>query len=55
VKSKENTRLDLVKEGKTCEAEGCNASGTVELKIPAGKFGVVTLLVCKNCIGKFLD
>jgi hypothetical protein len=55
MKSKDNASLSLVKQRMTCDAEDCNASGTVELKIPAGKFGIVTLFVCKNCVGKFRD
>jgi len=43
------------KESKTCNAAGCNALGTNEIKVHAGKFGKVTLFVCNNCVGKFQD
>jgi hypothetical protein len=40
---------------KTCDAAGCDALGSIEIKVKAGKFGMVTLYVCSNCVGKFID
>ena len=52
---KDETYDDLVKKRVKCDAAGCEAPGSVELKVKAGKFGMVTLFVCENCVGKFQD
>ena len=52
---RDETYEDLIKKRVKCDAEGCDAMGSVELKIPAGKYGQVTLFVCNNCAGKFSD
>jgi hypothetical protein len=36
-----------------CEAVGCFAKATDEVAVEAGTFGVFSVLVCRNCIGKF--
>ena len=41
--------------GKICDAAGCHALGTNEIKLTAGKFGILTLFVCTGCLGKFKD
>lgn len=51
----DQTYADIVKERIKCDAEGCDAAGANRIKVNAGKFGTVTLFVCSNCIGKFLD
>ena len=38
-----------------CDAEGCNSNAVKKIKIPAGRFGTVTLCVCQKCEGKFRD
>ena len=38
-----------------CEAANCYQIATEEIKVKAGKFGIVTLYVCPNCVGKFTD
>jgi hypothetical protein len=55
VGKKSQTYDDLINQRITCNATGCNAIGTIELKVSAGKFGTVTLFVCVKCVGKFLD
>lgn len=50
---KNQTYSQIVKQRIKCDAAGCDAAGINEIKVPAGKFGIVTLFVCANCIGKF--
>ena len=52
---KDQTYSQLVNRRIKCDAEGCEAAGINEIKVPAGKFGTVTLFVCENCVGKFTD
>jgi len=52
---KSQTYAQIVRERIRCDAEGCDAAGTNEIHVNAGKFGQVTLFVCANCMGKFLD
>jgi hypothetical protein len=40
---------------KKCDAEGCDETATKKIEIPAGRFGFVELVVCDNCIEKFLE
>ena len=37
-----------------CNALGCSENATEEITVSAGKFGTISLSVCRNCIGKFL-
>jgi hypothetical protein len=37
----------------TCEALDCLNEAIIEIKIDAGKFGNIPLLVCKNCLPRF--
>ena len=55
VGKKSQTYDDLINQRITCNAVGCNAPGSIELKVNAGKFGMITLFVCPNCVGKFKD
>jgi hypothetical protein len=55
VGKKSQTYDELINQRITCNAVGCNAIGSIELKVNAGKFGEVTLFVCPNCVGKFRD
>jgi uncharacterized protein YqkB len=52
---KNQTYDDVISQRIKCDAEGCEAAGSNQIRINAGKFGTVTLFVCSNCIGKFLD
>jgi hypothetical protein len=38
-----------------CEAIGCFAIAESEVKIPVGKFGLLKLFLCNNCMPKFTD
>jgi hypothetical protein len=38
-----------------CEAVDCFARATDKIAVQGGKFGVISVLVCRNCIGKFQD
>ena len=38
-----------------CEANDCKNNATEEIKIDVGRFGKITLNLCKNCIPKFKD
>lgn len=52
---KSQTYDDLINQRITCNAAGCNAQGSIEIKVNAGKFGEVTLFVCPRCVGKFQE
>jgi len=53
VARKDQTYSQLVDERIKCDAAGCDAAGTNKIKVVAGKFGIITLFVCSECIGKF--
>ena len=36
-----------------CNAFGCSDKATEEVNVDAGKFGTITLHICKNCSSKF--
>lgn len=36
-----------------CEAFDCNSKATAQVQVNAGKFGNITLNVCKDCVSKF--
>ena len=38
-----------------CEAVGCFAKATDKIALEGGTFGIISVLVCRNCIGKFQD
>lgn len=37
-----------------CEAFECYENATEKIDLNAGKFGTISLLVCINCVGKFV-
>ena len=37
-----------------CEAVGCSKNATDEINLNVGKFGRIPLLVCKDCLPKFI-
>jgi hypothetical protein len=55
VAKKSQTYDQLLNQRITCNATGCDEKGSIEIKVKAGKFGIVTLFVCPKCIGKFTD
>jgi hypothetical protein len=38
-----------------CEAEGCSAKATNEIKAKAGPQKVISLLLCNDCVSKFQE
>ena len=38
-----------------CQAVGCYAKATDKIALEGGTYGVISVLVCRNCIGKFQD
>jgi hypothetical protein len=38
-----------------CQAVGCFAKATDKIALKGGTFGIISVLVCRNCIGKFQD
>ena len=38
-----------------CEAIGCFAKATDKIALEGGTYGVISVMVCRNCIGKFQD
>jgi len=39
---------------KICDAEGCSAKATKEIKISVGQMGDIELSICSNCVSKFV-
>ena len=38
-----------------CEAFGYSAEATIEISLNAGRHGIISLKVCKNCLARFHD
>jgi hypothetical protein len=38
-----------------CEAVGCFAKATDKIALEGATFGIISVLVCRNCIRKFQD
>ena len=38
-----------------CEANNCNTEATNEIKLDLGKYGQISIFLCKNCIPKFTN
>lgn len=36
-----------------CESFNCNNEATLEVRVCAGKFGIIKLNLCANCVSKF--
>jgi hypothetical protein len=47
-----NTGSNKINYGE-CEALGCNCKATEPIEVSAGKYGIIMLYVCKNCIHIF--
>jgi uncharacterized protein YlaI len=46
-------KIDKEVNKQICEAIDCFNEATLEVKIDVGKFGKISLFLCKNCIPKF--
>jgi len=38
-----------------CEASGCSAEATDKIAVKVGTLGVISLLLCNNCVSKFQE
>ena len=45
----------LIAERISCNTTGCQNDGIIKLVVNTGKFGNVTLFVCRLCVGKFVE
>jgi hypothetical protein len=36
-----------------CEARECSKNATHEIRLNVGKFGIISLFLCKKCLSKF--
>lgn len=48
-----NNNIILESNNLICESNGCLEKATDEIKLDAGKFGKISLFLCKKCIPKF--
>lgn len=48
-----NNIIDIQDNNFICEANGCSKNGTDEISLDVGKFGKISLVLCKNCLPKF--
>ena len=55
VGKKSQTYDQLINERITCNAQDCKSMGTIGIDLNAGKYGTLTLFVCKDCVTKFSD
>jgi len=46
---------EIEKRKPTCEAVNCNDIGTERIVLSAGKYGYITLFVCRKCTSKFQE
>ena len=53
--SKSNNKIDKQGNKPICEALNCSEYATKAITVDAGKFGSVSISVCANCIGKFVN
>lgn len=52
---KNQTYDQLINQLYICDAVGCEQVGTEKILVEVGKFGTISLIVCKGCVGKFTD
>jgi hypothetical protein len=45
--------IALATNKQTCEAIGCSKNATDEINLNVGKFGRISLFLCKECLPKF--
>ena len=48
-----NNIIALATNKQICEAIDCFKNATDEIKLDVGKFGTISLFLCKECIPKF--
>ncbi len=51
----DNNNTDADANNFMCEATGCFEKATDKIAIKVGSLGVITLLLCSNCIPKFQE
>ena len=51
--TKQNLNFPANKE--ICNATGCTKEATEQLEISAGRYGTISLLLCRPCVDKFRD
>jgi hypothetical protein len=39
----------------TCEAAGCYSKATDKIVVKVGNLGVISLLLCRDCVAKFQE
>lgn len=49
-----NNIIDIQDNNVICEANGCYKQATNEIKLDIGKFGRISLFLCRNCVPKFI-
>ena len=47
--------LDFQVNNPICEATGCLEKATDKIMVKVGSLGVITLLLCSNCVPKFQE
>jgi hypothetical protein len=47
--------LGSIANNNICEATGCFATATTKIDVKVGNQRTISLLLCKNCVGKFDD
>jgi hypothetical protein len=50
-----NDIIDNATNKEICEALGCSQQAIKEITVNAGKFGTISLSLCGNCVGKFVN
>ena len=45
--------ISLATNKQICEAIGCSKHATDEISLNVGKFGIISLFLCKECVQKF--
>jgi hypothetical protein len=50
-----SAELDKDTNKQICEALGCSQYATKEITVDAGRLGSISLLLCRNCVGKFVS
>ena len=51
----DNEYSDIDTNKNICQAVGCFAKATDKIALEGGTYGVISVMVCRNCIGKFQD
>jgi hypothetical protein len=51
----DNNHKDIELNNPICEATGCLEKATDNITIKVGSLGIITLLLCSNCVPKFQE